>query len=51
VLPRAVSSGQGIQIGGLTAALTAVLVTGLAVLALAAWLGGRNIAPADLRRE
>ena len=51
VLPRAVSSGQGIQVAGLTAALSAVLITGLAVLALAAWLGGRNIAPADLRRE
>jgi len=51
VLPRALSSGQGIQIGGLAVALAAVLITGLIVLASAAWIGGRNIVPADLRRE
>ena len=51
VLPRALSSGQGIQMGGLAVALGAVLITGLIVLASAAWFGGRNIVPADLRRE
>lgn len=51
VLPRAASSGQGIHFWGLAAALAAVLVTGLAVLGLAAWAGGRNASPADLRRE
>jgi hypothetical protein len=51
VLPRALSSGQGIQMGGLAVALAAVLITGLVVLASAAWIGGRNIVPADLRRE
>ena len=51
VLPRALSSGQGIEMSGLAAALAAVLVTGLLVLASAAWFGGRNIVPADLRRE
>jgi hypothetical protein len=44
-------AGRSIGFGGLVIALTAVLLTGLIVLTLAAWLGGRKITPADLRSE
>jgi hypothetical protein len=36
---------------GLALALLAVMLTGLAVLSLAAWFGGKSITPADLRHE
>jgi ABC-type antimicrobial peptide transport system permease subunit len=51
VLPAVLESGRSIRYSGLVAALASVLLTGLIVLALAAWLGGRAITPADLRRE
>jgi hypothetical protein len=51
VLPAVVSAGRTIRLSGLLAALAAVLLSGLLVLTCAAWLGGRRITPADLRRE
>jgi hypothetical protein len=51
VLPAVISAGRSIRFTGLIAALASVLLTGLIVLALAAWLGGRRITPADLRHE
>jgi putative ABC transport system permease protein len=51
VIPAVMSAGRSIRLTGLLAALAAVLLSGLIVLAAAAWLGGRRISPADLRRE
>jgi hypothetical protein len=51
VLPAIISAGRSISYGGLAIALAAVLLCGLIVLTGAAWLSGRTISPADLRRE
>jgi hypothetical protein len=51
VLPAVISAGRTLHLTGLVAALVAVLLSGLLVLSGAAWLGGRTITPADLRRE
>jgi hypothetical protein len=51
VIPAVISAGRSIRLTGLLAALAAVLLSGLIVLAAVAWLGGRRISPADLRRE
>jgi ABC-type antimicrobial peptide transport system permease subunit len=51
VLPAVISTGRAVHWRGLVIALAAVLLSGLLVLALAAWAGGRRIMPADLRRE
>jgi ABC-type lipoprotein release transport system permease subunit len=51
VMPAVTSSGRSIHLLGLGAALAAILLTGLIVLALTAWTGGRTISSSDLRAE
>jgi hypothetical protein len=42
---------QALHVAGLTVVLAIVVLTGLGVLALSAWFGGRRITPSDLRGE
>jgi hypothetical protein len=51
VMPAAVSEGRALRLGGVALTLAAVSLVGLAILTIAVWLGGRNVRPADLRRE
>jgi len=51
VMPAAIVESRPLQLGGLGVTLAAVLLTGLLILTIAVWLGGRRIQPADLRRE
>jgi hypothetical protein len=36
---------------GVVVTMSTVSLIGLAILTIAVWLGGRNVRPADLRRE
>ncbi len=51
VSPTLLSSDRTVNLTALTLTLLAVLIIGLAGLALAVWLGQRRIKPADLRAE
>jgi len=51
VLPVVIGSGRRVEFAALAVTLGAVLLTGLGVLVLAVWLGGRHVTPADLRAE
>jgi hypothetical protein len=51
VLPAITASIRAINWGQLGLALAAVLLTGLCVLGLTVWFGGRRVIPADLRAE
>jgi putative ABC transport system permease protein len=51
VLPAAIAEARPLHLGGLAVTLAAVSLSGLLILTLAIWLGGRRIQPADLRRE
>jgi ABC-type antimicrobial peptide transport system permease subunit len=51
VMPVAVSEGRALHMGGVVVTLSTVSLIGLAILTIAVWLGGRNVRPADLRRE
>ncbi len=51
VAPAIFSSDRTVNLGALGLTLLAVLLIGLSGLALAVWLGQRNVRPADLRVE
>lgn len=51
ILPTLTTAARTINLTGLAATLTAVLVIGLAGLAVAVWIGQRRITTADLRAE
>lgn len=51
ILPTLTASAQTINLTGLFATLAGVLVVGLAGLAVAVWIGQRQITTADLRAE
>ncbi|MGB7158431.1 MAG: FtsX-like permease family protein, partial [Tepidisphaeraceae bacterium] len=51
VMPAAIAEARPLHLGGLAATLVVVSLSGLLILTLAIWLGGRRIEPADLRHE
>jgi hypothetical protein len=51
VLPTLFASERTVNVTALALTLAAVLAIGLTGLALAVWLGQRQISPADLRAE
>jgi len=51
VLPVAFAEDKPLHLGATIVTLAVVSLSGLSILTLAIWWGGRKIQPADLRRE
>jgi hypothetical protein len=50
-VPTLITAKEGIALGPLALTLLAVLAVGFAASAVAVWLSGVRVTPADLRRE
>lgn len=51
ILPALLKSARGVNLPALGATLAAVFVIGAACSAIAVWISGAHVSPADLRRE